>query len=279
MSMGSRLELVSSNTVGCHNAKHASVTCHTLGVRSEVEARTTSKASTVDQYSFYELLRWLDPDLEIAGGKYELIRHKLMTMFRYRGCAFAEDLADETFDRVARKLPQIRTHYVGDPTSYFHGVAKKICMEYLRGVSRKKLSTVPAVKDHEEELLQRLDLALSQLEQDDRDLILEYYRVDGRSKISHRKMLAMRTGLHLGGLRTRTSRIRSQLRKYLTTENLSSRESSTPNREVAGKRTRKGSSTKSLTDAPCQLCRPSSGGTYPNAETDRYAKAHSSEVR
>ena len=266
MSIGSRLEVVSSIILGCHTAEHASVAGHSLSPRSEVEARTPSKASTVDQGSFYELLRWLDPDPEIAGGKYELIRHKLMTMFRYRGCAFAEDLADETFDRVARKLPQIKTSYVGDKTSYFHGVAKKVCMEYLRSASRKRLSAVPPVKDDEEELLQRLDFALSQLDQEDRELILDYYRGDGRNKINHRKILAMRAGLHLGSLRTRTSRIRSQLREYLTTENLSSRDLSFPDHGVAGERTCKGSSTESSTDAPCQLCRPSNSGPYPNAE-------------
>ena len=266
MSMGSQLELVSLNTVGFHDAEDASVACRPLGAGNDYEARTSSKASAVDQGSFYGLLRWLDPDPEIAGGKYELIRHKLMTMFRYRGCAFAEDLADETFDRVARRLPKIRTSYVGDPTSYFHGVAKKVCLEYLRSVSRKKLSAVPPVKEDEEELLQRLDLALSQLEQEDRELILEYYRGDGRNKINHRKMLAMRAGLHLGGLRTRTSRIRSQLREYLTTEDLGSYGPSFPNRGVAEKRICKDSSTKSFNDARCHLCRPSSSGPHHNDE-------------
>ena len=48
------------------------------------------------------LLEWLDPNLDLAGEKYEEIRRGLIKIFGYRGCSDAEGLADETINRVAR---------------------------------------------------------------------------------------------------------------------------------------------------------------------------------
>ena len=57
--------------------------------------------------AFDALLGWLDPNREVAGQKYEVIRRRLITIFSCRGCAEAEDLADETINRVASKLSAI----------------------------------------------------------------------------------------------------------------------------------------------------------------------------
>ena len=53
---------------------------------------------------FDELLSWLDTDPDRAGEKYEAIRHRLITIFLNRQCYEAEDLADETINRVAKKV-------------------------------------------------------------------------------------------------------------------------------------------------------------------------------
>ena len=50
--------------------------------------------------SFEALLGWLDPDRERAGIKYEQIRSGLISFFTGRGHCEAEDLADETINRV-----------------------------------------------------------------------------------------------------------------------------------------------------------------------------------
>src|ERR1017187_765621 len=55
------------------------------------------------QGPFDRFLARLDPDREQAGKKYEILRCKLITFFRYRDCPEAEDLTDETMDRVIRK--------------------------------------------------------------------------------------------------------------------------------------------------------------------------------
>jgi hypothetical protein len=175
---------------------------------------------TIDQAAFDELLGWLDPDPEAAGRQYELIRRKLITVFTYKGCVFPEELADVTFNRVARKLPAIKPYYRGSPSRYFYGVAKKIYMEYQRNTPAQPILLHPNLKEDLEESLQRLDYALSKLTQVDRELILSYYREEGRGKIEHRKALAKQMGLHLNALRLRVCRIRSRLKKYFETKQL-----------------------------------------------------------
>ena len=55
----------------------------------------------LSQKAFDDLLDWLASNREQAGHKYEAIRRRLITIFTGRGCCDAEDLADETMNRVA----------------------------------------------------------------------------------------------------------------------------------------------------------------------------------
>jgi len=170
---------------------------------------------TLEQSAFHELLNWLAPDPETAGQQYELIRQKLIALFRFRSCVFPDELADETINRVVRKLPQIKSDYVGSPARYFYGVAKKVYLEYRHTAPVQKPLPAPFYEEDVERLFQRLDNALSLLEQSDRELVLSYYQGDGRSKIDHRKHLAEQLGISLNTLRLRIYRIRFQLRSYL----------------------------------------------------------------
>ena len=56
------------------------------------------------QEEFDRLLCWLDPDPERAGLTYEKIRWRLVAILASRGCTSPEELADETIDRVARRV-------------------------------------------------------------------------------------------------------------------------------------------------------------------------------
>ncbi len=89
------------------------------------------------QQAFNNLLFWLDPDLNRAGERYEIIRRGLVRYFRGRGCASPEDLADETINRVSQKVPDLRPVYVGEPARYFFGVARYVYLEYLRRQPRE----------------------------------------------------------------------------------------------------------------------------------------------
>lgn len=171
--------------------------------------------------AFERFLCWLGPDPESAGRKYELIRGRLIMMFRARRCVFAEDLADTTFERVARKLTDLTTEFTGDPARYFYGVAKKVFLEYQRELMTKHkragcLSPASAADEDLEVMLKLLDDALSTISKSDRELILTYYTDSGRNKISHRRDLARQLGLGPNALRLRVFRIRKEIKNYLT---------------------------------------------------------------
>ena len=86
----------------------------------------------IDSENFGMLLSWLDPDRESAAQKYGRIRDRLVRIFVCRGCYEADELADETINRVTIKMPVIKDGYVGEPASYFFGVANKVHLEWLR---------------------------------------------------------------------------------------------------------------------------------------------------
>src|SRR5689334_14540929 len=96
----------------------------------------TSEKTKKDRELTYEvfeaLLRWLAPDRDEAGKRYEDIRHRLIRIFACRGCAESDMLADETINRVAQKVGELAATYQGDPALYFYGVANKIYLEQLK---------------------------------------------------------------------------------------------------------------------------------------------------
>ena len=96
------------------------------------------KSNPITRETFESLLEWLDPDRVRAGRKYGDIRLRLVKIFMWRGCHDAEDLADETIDRVASKVSAIKESYSGDPAWYFYGVARKVLMENLRAVQHMR---------------------------------------------------------------------------------------------------------------------------------------------
>jgi len=97
----------------------------------------TTRPLGLTRESFDILLAQLDPDRERAGERYEAIRRKLVRLFEWRGCAAPEDLADETINRVARRLAEGVELRSADPYGYFCGVAHLLYKEVLRRASRE----------------------------------------------------------------------------------------------------------------------------------------------
>ena len=164
--------------------------------------------------SFERLLLWLNPDREKAGRKYEEIRRKLITILSSRGCTCPEDLTDETFNRVTRKVPEIIDNYVGDPSLYFYGVAHKVYFEWVRRNGRELVP--PPAPDPPEETEQEhecLERCMDCLTSKCRDLVLEYYQDEKKAKIDRRKELADRLGIAVNALRIRAHRIRTSLQE------------------------------------------------------------------
>lgn len=169
-----------------------------------------NKDWVLTQESFDALLNWLDPRREEAGVKYEEIRLRLIKIFTCRGCLEPEDLADETINRVSKKLADIQSSYVGDPTRYFYGVANKVHMEYLRRKPPPVLP-IPENSDELDKEYECLEKCIEQLRPDHRGLVLEYYQEEKRTKIDSRKKLAEQLGIALNALRIRAHRIRGSL--------------------------------------------------------------------
>ena len=162
---------------------------------------------------FDELLKWLDSDRDRAAQRYEEIRRNLIRVFLIRGCTDGEDLADDTINRVAVKMPGLRESYVGSPENYFHGVAKNVIREHLRKRGRvNQLPLEPSTREDLEPFLQCLDECLAKLPHKSSQLILLYYEEERRKKIDLHKKLSSIMGLKQTALRARVHRIRAKLR-------------------------------------------------------------------
>jgi len=169
------------------------------------------KEWTLDQKSFERMLDWLDSDRERAGQRYETVRNRLIRIFASRGCAHAEDLADEAINRVCDRIFDVADGYTGDPVLYFYGVATRVHLEYLRRNARVVSLPPPDPPDDREVAHACLERCLGTFAPETRDLILDYYRESGQGKVGHRRGLAERLGVGLNALRIRMHRLRNDL--------------------------------------------------------------------
>lgn len=177
------------------------------------------------QEAFDALLSWLSPDHERAAQKYEEIRHTLTRRFQQLGCAEPEELANETFDRVARKLPEIVETYQGDPAPYFFSVAFYVRKEHLRRpafvplpeteLTVASLPRKPQLFDDDELMDVCLRRCMEQLTERSREIISKYYRGERQVKIRLRKELAEQLGIKLPNLRLQAQRVRADLKKCI----------------------------------------------------------------
>src|SRR5205814_4694500 len=93
---------------------------------------------TLTPEAFGKLLDSLDSDRERAAERYEQLRQTLIRFFEWRGAPFPDEHADETFDRVSRKIAdRLEIANIG---GYCYEVARLVCLEALRGRDRKRVS-------------------------------------------------------------------------------------------------------------------------------------------
>jgi DNA-directed RNA polymerase specialized sigma24 family protein len=167
------------------------------------------------------LLRRLHAAPETAVVEYETMRRKLVTFFELRGLVAPDVLADETLDRVARRLEQ--GEVVEHMRAYCYGVAKRVVLEQERARARERAALdshgprPPAGGDAEqaEVRIAILERCLKALPQGDRALILDYYKSNGSASGETRERLAARLGITYGSLKTRAHRIRNRLERGL----------------------------------------------------------------
>ena len=185
----------------------------------------TRWAQTPD--AFRRLLAWLDQGIDSGGQTYLEMRRRLVGYFDRKRCLTPDDLADESLNRVARRLEE-KSGIDVPPAKYCYVVARYVFLEYLRrGEHRQRHvederhdglgeqaaeSTMLAAGDGDvgKAPLDVLDDCLQRLGDDDRELILGYYHAQGSAR-ANRRALALRLELTANALAIRACRIRALL--------------------------------------------------------------------
>jgi DNA-directed RNA polymerase specialized sigma24 family protein len=177
-----------------------------------------ARRDALDAESLRHLLKALDPDEGRASERYEALRQRLVRVFLWEQQPDAEALADETLDRVARRVRE--GVIVADVPAYAHRVAELLLLETRRTMLRREKALVdrarqPAEPEATAADVERqhacLESCLAQLGDEQRELILRYYAHDGRARIEQREALAREYGIPMGALRNRALRLREKL--------------------------------------------------------------------
>jgi RNA polymerase sigma factor (sigma-70 family) len=169
------------------------------------------------QEAFDKLLLALGGDRDSAAEKYLEIRRNLTRFFEWRGCPFPEDHADETINRVAKKLSE--GEEIQNPAGYSMGVARLLLLEILKARQREQsalnelgtASEAYTESDDGEHRLTCLRACLENLSPDNRELIVQYYQGEKSDKINSRKKLTEKLGVPVNTLRMRALRLRERL--------------------------------------------------------------------
>ena len=172
--------------------------------------------------SFHRLLHWLDEGGDSGGEAYLAMRQRLLNYFDRKNCLTPDNLADETMNRVARRLEE--GGLVAEiPAKFCYSTARFVFLEELRTQSRERefCGTVRAEgragqeNTKEQEAQQRrlacLEKCMAEVEPAQRELVLRYYHGTQRAKIENRRAQAAELGLTPNALAIRACRIREQL--------------------------------------------------------------------
>ena len=176
----------------------------------------------LSQTAFDKFLAYLDPDRERAGDEYLKLRHSLTRILEWKGSLTPEEHADQTVDRVCRKLEEGLV--IDDLPKYCRTVLNFVYLESLKKpdsrreeLDEQRLAQISAPDPPDDDArFGCLDKCLGKLPADHRDLIGRYYRDDQVSKIENRKRLAEELGVTAHNLNVRASRIREKLHGCVT---------------------------------------------------------------
>lgn len=191
----------------------------------KVETSTISTKSSwsLSERAFHSFLEWLDNGEASDGQRYLEMRDRLVSYFDRKNCLNPDELADETLNRVARRLEEEGEIQTDTPAKYCYTVARFVFLEHLRGRETKNVQLdelgtgglpSPDYSDeaeHKEQMLRCLEKCTNSLDDSNRDIILRYYLGDQRTKIDNRGALAENLGITSNALAIRACRIRNKL--------------------------------------------------------------------
>jgi DNA-directed RNA polymerase specialized sigma24 family protein len=170
--------------------------------------------TSLNRQTFHSLLQAFAPDVEQAGHSYEVTRSCLIRFFENCRCFPADELADETLDRVARRIHEGVA--VSDLRRYALGVGRRVASEFRKSLRFANAlpvflaqSAPPEEDDRLTVQLDALERGLARLPGTERDLVLSYFRQEGAPRL--RRQLSQEYGLSRVALRVRVHRIRKKL--------------------------------------------------------------------
>jgi DNA-directed RNA polymerase specialized sigma24 family protein len=182
---------------------------------------------TLSAAAFEKLLATFDTDRERAAERYEDARSRLVFFFESRGAFDGDSLADDTLNRVARRLDEGLQVPRAEFQYYLYGVARNVLRESWRAAARterledRPLGREPSFDPREPEgpdpeiHLRCVRHCIAELDAEDREVINHYHAAEGRGRAEARKSLADRLGVGLNALRIRAYRIRRRLETCL----------------------------------------------------------------
>jgi len=170
--------------------------------------------------AFNKLLAHFSSDRDEAGVQYELARRKVIRFFEWRAISGAEQHADETMNRVARRIDEGQT--IDKLMAYIFGVARVLLKEIDKEPKPVALEDAPAslwekppeIVDPDVRVI-CFDHCLEELGVENRNLLLAYFEGQGRAKIENRRELADQLEIPLNALRIRVHRIKRTLEKCI----------------------------------------------------------------
>ena len=182
---------------------------------------TRPRAWTLTASAFERLLDALGGDRDRAAVEYERLHKRVEGLHRWWGSPRSTELADETLDRVARKLEEGAEIRHGALGAYVRGVARMVFYESSRAPQEQPLAedvdlSAPEHDGDMERSRACLDRCLEQLPAADRDCVLRYYASGDQRKIDARRELAGTLGVSPTALRIRTFRLRERLERCVT---------------------------------------------------------------
>ena len=171
----------------------------------------TKKELTREKFAGF--LEWLSPDRDRAGEEYERLRFRLCTFFAQRQCGFADELADETINRVILKSA---AEQIENKLAYCYGVARNVYRESLRK-ERPYLDidevTVAAPAPEEPSFSREcLDKCLDKLSSDSRSLLLDYFSEAKQAKVELHRRISETLQTTQTALRMRVMRTKQKLK-------------------------------------------------------------------
>ena len=157
----------------------------------------------------------LDPDA--AAGEYRRLHQRLLAFFESHGSLEPGRDADETLDRLARKLRE--GHVIRDVPAYVHGLARNVLREAWRHARREEgtrgVRATAAAPGPRRSPLGQLRPLPRRARARPAELLVAYYSASRGSNRAWRAELAASRGLSLNALRIRVFRAREALRASL----------------------------------------------------------------